>query len=505
MKPTTGKPLRAAIYCRISRDATEEGLGVQRQADDCRARVEREGWDLVEVFTDNDTGASNLSRKPRPAYAEMIRRAEAGEIDVIVAYSNSRLTRRPAEWITLINLANAGQVRIATIVSGEHDLSTADGRAVAITISAWDAAEAERTGERVRRKKEQNAANGKQQGGRYRAFGYTRAWEIVPEEAAVVREMFKLRAGGGSFTSIGHEFASRGLLTSAGKPWNASNVAKLLSRPSYMAKRSHNGVVVGASAHDPIVTEDLWNAANSQEVDRPGTNARRWLLSKFARCGECHHSMVGNGAKGAYRCHIASGGCSKVSVKVEWLDGPIVSLVLAREKASAVASTTTAEAPNLGAIDAEIGAVRALYSSGDLALADMTAILKDLRAKRAEAERHGIELTMLRSGPALTWERWIDADISTRRQMIARHLDSVIVSSRKEKGPGRFDPTRYTIRWIDGTSQEVTHEDLAQVAQWKPATQTFGPSPGEPSLVAEGNPGEDEIQNWLATMQKVHG
>src|SRR4051794_3646199 len=41
---------------------------------------------------------------PRPAYRREISAAEAGEIDVILSYSNSRLTRRPLELEHLINL-----------------------------------------------------------------------------------------------------------------------------------------------------------------------------------------------------------------------------------------------------------------------------------------------------------------------------------------------------------------------------------------------------------------
>jgi len=59
-----------AIYTRISddnRDGAERGLGVQRQREDCMARVEREGWDVVETFSENDVGASSKSRSRVPS------------------------------------------------------------------------------------------------------------------------------------------------------------------------------------------------------------------------------------------------------------------------------------------------------------------------------------------------------------------------------------------------------------------------------------------------------
>lgn len=94
----------AVIYCRISQDSTREGLGVQRQEEDCRALAAKGGLTVLEVYTDNDTGASSLSRKKRPAYDAMLAAIRAGEAEVILAYSNSRLTRHNLQLEELITL-----------------------------------------------------------------------------------------------------------------------------------------------------------------------------------------------------------------------------------------------------------------------------------------------------------------------------------------------------------------------------------------------------------------
>ena len=44
----------------------------------------------LKIYCDNDCGASNYSRKARPAYEEMLRDAAKGRFKVILAYSNSR-------------------------------------------------------------------------------------------------------------------------------------------------------------------------------------------------------------------------------------------------------------------------------------------------------------------------------------------------------------------------------------------------------------------------------
>ncbi|MEH3068859.1 MAG: recombinase family protein [Aeromicrobium erythreum] len=74
----------------------------QRQEVDCRKRAEPEGLEVTHVYTDNDTGASNLSKKKRPEYDAMLEAIRAGGIDVILAYSTSRLTRKNREFEDLI-------------------------------------------------------------------------------------------------------------------------------------------------------------------------------------------------------------------------------------------------------------------------------------------------------------------------------------------------------------------------------------------------------------------
>lgn len=134
---------RCAIYQRISNNPEGRALGIERQLEDCQARADRKGWTVAQVFTDNDLSASTRSRKPRREYAEMLAAAERGEFEVILAYSNSRLTRRPAELEQLVSLFERAGVRICTVASGGTDLSRADGRAIARTLAAWDCAEAE--------------------------------------------------------------------------------------------------------------------------------------------------------------------------------------------------------------------------------------------------------------------------------------------------------------------------------------------------------------------------
>src|SRR6476469_4142823 len=97
-----GEP--AAVYVRISDDVEGRALGVARQTDDGSALAASLGCSVVKVYSDNDISASTLSKKTRPEYEALLTDVRAGRVRVVIAYSNSRLTRRPRELEDLIDL-----------------------------------------------------------------------------------------------------------------------------------------------------------------------------------------------------------------------------------------------------------------------------------------------------------------------------------------------------------------------------------------------------------------
>lgn len=452
----------AAIYLRISRDATDRGEGVDRQREDCLRLAERLGLAVSDdlIFSDNDVSASTSSRKPRPEYEAMLAAIREGRAQVLLAYSNSRLTRRVREYLDLIDLHRETGVLIKTCVSGDADLSTADGRNVALILASNDQAEAERTSERITRQRADRAARGLPQGGRHRLYGYTREWALVLEEAEVLRDLFRRRAAGSSVTSLARDLDDRGLTTSSGAKWTSGTLAKILANPLYCGLRSYRGEIIGKSAVPIIVDEPTWRAAQAAK-SQPGTNARRWLLSGILRCSRCGGGMIGNGDRGGYRCNKSWDGCGNTVINVTRTDDAVASLVLAREGAQRPSYAPDKPTVDLGALDQQITDVQAALVAGDLALEDASAVLKGLRAKRREAESSAVS-SVRAWGPLVTHDEWMNADLSARRALIGRHVDTVTVHPGRANG-GRYDVTRLVIRWHGGTNQQVTEDALRSI------------------------------------------
>ncbi|GAA3127536.1 hypothetical protein GCM10010466_17920 [Planomonospora alba] len=208
---------RAAIYCRISQDRAGAGLGVARQEDDCRALIERRGWQVAGIYSDNDVSA--YSGSPRPAWRRLLADIEAGAIDAIVCWHVDRLTRSPRELEDVIDLADRRGIELAT-VTGEIDLATPTGRLIARMLGAAARHEAEHKAERQKRQRRQNAEAGKVSGGGMRPYGYAAdRITVIEDEAEVIREAARRVLAGESLASICRDFETRDIRTPSGRYW----------------------------------------------------------------------------------------------------------------------------------------------------------------------------------------------------------------------------------------------------------------------------------------------
>lgn len=284
----------AAIYTRISDDPEGTALGVSRQEQDCRALAGRLGLDVVAVFSDNDVSASTASTKDRPAYSDMLTRARAGEFTHVLAYSNSRLTRRLRESLDLIDLAKTGRVVIKTVASGEFDLSTADGRATALTLATWDQAEAERVGERVKRAARQRVESGRWHGG-VPPFGYRRedkSLVVDDREAELIREAARrILDLDDTLYGIVKDWNGRGDLTRKGTAWKHSVLRNILINPALTGTNSA-GIencwepVLDRDSHSRLVTKLAPDS--SHRTNSLGVKSSKYPLGGgLIRCGRC--------------------------------------------------------------------------------------------------------------------------------------------------------------------------------------------------------------------------
>jgi DNA invertase Pin-like site-specific DNA recombinase len=280
---------RAAIYVRISQDRAGAGLGVERQEEDCRSLAARLGWEVVDVYPDNDTSA--YSGKPRKHYKRLLADIESGRVNAVLAWHTDRLHRNTRELLDYIELSNARKIPTQTVTAGPLDLSTANGRAAAITLGAWARAESEHKAERIARAHEQAAAQGRWRGGG-RPFGYkSDGVTLEPSEARLARQAYKDVIAGKSMGAIIRDWKAAGVKTTTGKDWSYATLRMFLARERNYGASVHRGEVVGTGQWEPLVDEPTWRAVAAILSDpsrrTSDSTQGRWLLPGVALCGIC--------------------------------------------------------------------------------------------------------------------------------------------------------------------------------------------------------------------------
>jgi site-specific DNA recombinase len=494
-----GQAKRAAIYCRISDDRSGEAAGVTRQREDCLALVKREGWTLVpdpagpDTFTDNDISASSYSRKARPAYGRLVEAMRAGELDVVVVYNPKRLHRRPVELEAWITLQEATKTSVATVNAGNYDLSTANGRQMARIVGAIAAGESEEMSERIRRSMLQRAEQGKVHGA-LRTYGLkgtshlneskvkAHTWEVVPAEAAVIREAAERVLAGEPMLSVVNDLNARGVPTLRGSHWAPSTMRNMLISARICGWREHTpGRKAGGPeqwAGGEFVAEAEWPAILPRvTVERlrmrlgnpaaqRGASGRSYMLSGGLILCECGAPLRGRPRRTGgqeYSCASVRSngtGCGGVSVKADAVEADVLKMVrkaipevevaerLRRNDGQAVDAAWA----KVVALDADLKALSEDWGTGRISRSEWMAARGPLEARHVQAKR---DLEQRQGGPSLTgglaaWNaRWDAAagDVGKQRALLRLVLDSVTVSRAILRGLNRFDPDRITYQW----------------------------------------------------------
>src|SRR5699024_4993456 len=233
--------------------------------------------------------------------------------------------------------------KFKTCVSGEPDLSTADGRMTARLVANTDAAEADRTSERGRRKKLENARKGEVAKQWKRPFGFQEdAVTHHPEEAQLIREAVDEIIGGASLTSIRRKWEREGVKTSTGgEVWKWAPTWRVLFgwrtvgireypqqvKGSKTRKRAplldENGEMIKAE-WEPIITLEQRTKALEmlEQRTRRGERQGKWLLQGLLRCGLCGRKMYGARMKAprtsSYTC--TGSGTTHMSISAELVE-----------------------------------------------------------------------------------------------------------------------------------------------------------------------------------------
>ncbi len=376
---------RVAIYARVSSEQQAQEQTIASQVAALRERVAADGCSLDEELCFVDDGVSGTTLQ-RPALERLRDQAYAGAFQKLYVHSPDRLARRYAYQVLLVEELRRHAVEIVFLnraigVSPEEDL---------LLQMQGMFAEYERAKilERSRRGKRHaaqrglvNVLSGAPYGYRYitkHAGGGSAAYEIVPEQAAIVRQIFDwVGRDRLSIGEVARRLKRQGTPSSTGKAWwDRTSVWGMLKNPAYMGHAAFGKTRIGERRSRPkpprgqgktprrsyssydtsvadqvsipvaaLVSEELFATVQEQLVanrqrGRERKRGARYQLQGLIECGCCGYAYYGKkvsraSAKGKvpyayYRCvgtdAYRFGGtrvCHNTQVRTDHLDNAV--------------------------------------------------------------------------------------------------------------------------------------------------------------------------------------
>ena len=303
---------RVAGYARVSTDSEEQLTSYEAQVDYYTTFIRSHpDWEFVEVYTDE--GISALNTKKRDGFNRMVQDALDGRIDLIVTKSVSRFARNTVDSLTTVRKLKEKGVEV---YFEKENIWTLDSKGeLLITIMSSLAQEESRSiSENVTWGQRKRFADGKVSIPYGQFLGYRKGAdglpEIVPEEAEIVRSIYRMFIEGKSTNSIAKYLTQKGIPTPAGKDtWMRQTVESILRNEKYKGAallqkkftvdfhqkkmKVNEGEVPQyyvEHSHAAIIQPEEWEKVQMELTRRKNSGRRTHCNSPFAGkliCGDC--------------------------------------------------------------------------------------------------------------------------------------------------------------------------------------------------------------------------
>ena len=311
--------LRVAAYCRVSTDSDEQATSYETQVTHYTEYITgNPEWSFAGVYADD--GISGTNTKKREEFNRMIADCMDGKIDMVITKSISRFARNTLDCLKYIRQLKERNI---PVFFEKENINTLDAKGeVLLTIMASLAQqESQSLSQNVKLGLQFRFQRGEVQVNHSRFLGYTKDENgrlvIDPEQAEVVRRIYREYLDGYSSDKIAAGLERDGILTGAGNPrWHTSTIAKILRNEKYMGdallqktytvdylskKRIKNNGIMPQyyveNDHEAIIPKEIFMRVQDELVRRRlvkvSPNGRKHgfssnhVFSQMIVCGEC--------------------------------------------------------------------------------------------------------------------------------------------------------------------------------------------------------------------------
>lgn len=319
---------KAVIYARYS-SSKQRDVSIEQQIDACRKFASANGLEILRIYEDHAMTGTNDNR---PSFRQMIRDSAQHAFSAVIVYTLDRFSRN--KYDAVINKKALKDNGVKVLSAMEHITDDPTGALMESILEGFAEYYSLELSQKIRRGMQDNASKCIAMG--IMPYGYRRGsdgkYEIVPEEAEIVREIYRRVLAGESFTDIFNDLNSRGVPTRKGKPWTRCSLNKILDNEKYIGIYNFGSVRI-EDGIPPILDKETFykmQEHNKQKPNPRGVPSRRrtqngtYLLTGKLFCGECKAPMIGVSASGRggkqyfyYACksnHDKGGSCKMHSL-----------------------------------------------------------------------------------------------------------------------------------------------------------------------------------------------
>ncbi len=316
---TAQKKLRVAAYCRVSTDHSDqlESLETQKAHYDSWIRLHTD-WEFAGLYY--DTGITGTKAEIREGLQNLLTACRMGKIDHILVKSISRFSRNTTDCLTIVREL---QNLCVTIYFEKENVNTGEmeGELILAILSSMAEDESASISMNEKWSIQRRMAAGKYKMP-YVPYGYQRDKNgdmvIEPNEAEVVRYIFKMLLDGQGTDAIAASLESQHIPTRKGGKWSGSTVRDMIMNEKYVGdaifqktytddvfhRHSNHGEVktyLITDHHEPIISRDLFERANAlirqrgkeKGIQKESVKCQnRYAFSGKIICGICGGKLI---------------------------------------------------------------------------------------------------------------------------------------------------------------------------------------------------------------------
>lgn len=319
--PSIPKLKRVAAYARVSTEKDAMLHSLYQQVSYYSELIQSHiGWEYAGVYADE---AKTGTKDSRDGFQRLLSDCRAGKVQMVITKSISRFARNTVTLLEAVRELKSLGIDVYFEEQNIHTLS-ADGELMLTILASYAQEESRSVSENQKWRVRKGFENGELVNLRF-LFGYNiskGSITVNPEQAEIVREVFRRAIAGDSLSSIAGNLNERNVDCVLGGNWTPMSIRQMLSNEKYtgnalLMKRYRNNHIekkfvknngelpmyYAEDTHDAIISMETFEQAQAvlkrledQTKDRPKPKQSAFTsMIRCEKCGQNYRRRVSHG------------------------------------------------------------------------------------------------------------------------------------------------------------------------------------------------------------------